>query len=111
MLFDESKLMSHFDNDKEMIGELLEVFESTYEETLGELKSALSESNFKNVELHAHTLKGMIANFFSDDLKESAYQLELSGKNENIEGHASHIENLESKLPQLVSEIEEMCHG
>jgi HPt (histidine-containing phosphotransfer) domain-containing protein len=105
MLFDEKQLKNHFDGDDELIGELVEVFEESYLPCLDSIKKALEESNHKDLELHAHTLKGMIANFFAMDLKHAAAELELMARNETISGPEAHIDHLSTGLPVLITEL------
>ncbi|MEE2670853.1 MAG: Hpt domain-containing protein [Bdellovibrionota bacterium] len=109
MMFDESKLMSHFDGDKEMITELIEVFDDSYKESLTALKDSLKEEDFKKIELHAHTLKGMIANFFAEDLRVAAYDIEKMGHNSEISGYESQLAVLDEKLPMLITELRSFC--
>ena len=109
MMFDESKLMGHFDGDKEMITELIEVFDDSYKESLTALKDSLKEEDFKKIELHAHTLKGMIANFFAEDLRVAAYDIEKMGHNSEISGYESQLAVLDEKLPMLITELRSFC--
>lgn len=106
MLVNKEELRLHFDGDEELILELLEVFEESYPETLSLLKKSLEESNAKDLELHAHTLKGMVSNFFAQSLKEAAFSLEKMGRSEDFSSEGSaHITILEKGLPELVVEI------
>ncbi len=105
MLVNLENLKLHFDGDEELILELLEVFESTYPGTLTSVETAIKEQSFSDLELHAHTLKGMIANFFSEELKEAAFRLEKSGREKKDEGLDQPLKVLQEKLPLLVEEI------
>lgn len=105
MLVNIEQLKVHFDGDEELIGELLEVFETSYPVTLTAIKAAVEEVNYKDLELHAHTMKGMISNFFSEKLKEAAFVLEKMGRESKSEGAQEYISELEKGLPVLVDEI------
>ncbi|MDP7320653.1 MAG: Hpt domain-containing protein [Bacteriovoracaceae bacterium] len=105
MLINEKDLKVHFDGDEELIGELLEVFEETYPETLLAIKSSIETENFQDLELHAHTLKGMIANFFAEDLKQKAFILEQQGRNKEKTELIENFNELNQKLPLLVNEL------
>ena len=98
-------LKEHFDRDEEMIGELVEIFESTYVDILNDTKSAVETKSFSELEHAAHTLKGMIANFFADDLKVSAQELEKMGRQSELVEADAHIENLISGIPVLIDEL------
>ena len=105
MLVNIKELKIHFDGDEELIGELVEVFETSYPETLSSIKASIENSNYNDLELHAHTMKGMIANFFAEELKEAAFILEKMGRDKKAEGTEEQIAKLEQGLPVLVSEI------
>lgn len=105
MVVDKEQLKLHFEGDEELIAELIEVFESTYPETLDQVKTAVVGSDFKNLELHAHTLKGMIANFFAEELKNAAFSLEKMGREQKLGNVDQEIETLVKGLPLLVEEV------
>lgn len=105
MLVDEKELKVHFDGDEELISELLEVFESSYPETLNAVKKSLEENNLQDLELHAHTLKGMVSNFFAKTLKDAAFALEKMGREQALENADGHVKTLEDGLPQLVNDV------
>ena len=67
------------------------------------------EEDFKKIELHAHTLKGMIANFFAEDLRVAAYDIEKMGHNSEISGYESQLAVLDEKLPMLITELRSFC--
>ncbi len=105
MLVNIEELKLHFDGDEELIGDLLDVFQNSYPETLEAMKKAISEDDSTNLELHAHTLKGMIANFFAHELKECAFTLEKMGREKVIGETAQLVSDLEEKLPVAIEEI------
>lgn len=108
MLVNEKELKVHFDGDEELIGELIEIFESSYPNKLIEVKEALSSKDYGKLELHAHTLKGMIVNFFSKDLKEAAFYLEKMGRDKRDEDGSKYLEILEAGLPVLITEVKSL---
>jgi protein-histidine pros-kinase len=105
MIVNIENLKVHFDGDDELILELLDVFESTYPKTLASLENAIHEKNYSDLELHAHTLKGMIANFFAPELKEAAFILEKSGRESAEIDFNPSLTQLKSQLPDLIQEV------
>ena len=105
MIINEKELMLHFEGDEELIGELLEVFETSYPETLASLKKSLTEKSIKDLELHAHTMKGMVSNFFSKELKDAAFELEKMGREGKIENENQFLEILEAGLPKMIQDV------
>ncbi len=102
---DSQALCDHFSGDEELIVDLIEFFEDSYNDTLNPLKDALASETFRDIELHAHTLKGMIANFFSSELKDYAEQLEVQGKEKKLESADALVEKLVAGIPLLIEEL------
>lgn len=108
MNFDKHALIEHFEGDGEIITELVELFEVSYPETLEKLKLAITENNTKEIELHAHTLKGMLANFFASNLREKAFKIEQMGKNKNTENALVVYNEILSIIPELVEDLKKI---
>lgn len=100
------KLKFHFDGDSELISELLEIFKRSYKDHLNSLKLAIAQKNFQEIELHAHTLKGMVSNFFADEVKQNIFNIEKLGRNQSIVGIDQEVESFRSKVLQMIEEVE-----
>ena len=110
MMFNESKLLEHFESDKEMIFELTNTLDETYPVVLESLKSGIEQKKYTEVELHAHTLKGMLLNFFCEDLSDMALRLEKQGREKDtLDGALELYDNLEKSIPELVKELRGYC--
>lgn len=103
---DKEKFLGYFNNEKELIAELISLFKQSYPDTFEKLKRAIAEKDFSNLELHAHTLKGMIVNFFSEELRQAAYNLEKMGHDHKLDKPQVHIDILEKGIVELVDEME-----
>ena len=100
---------SHSGDDIDIVGDLIEIFEVSYPETLSSIEKAIIEKNFKDLELHAHTLKGMCSNFFSEELKSSCLSLEKMGRDQVLaDNHKDLLNNLDENLPKLIEELKEL---
>ena len=100
---------SHYGDDIDIVGDLIEIFEVSYPETLSSIEKAIIEKNFKDLELHAHTLKGMCSNFFSEELKSSCLSLEKMGRDQVLaDNHKDLLNNLDENLPKLIEELKEL---
>ncbi len=110
-LLDCSGLKTHFAGDEEMIGQLVEVFAETYPGILSELKNSIVLKDFKVIERSAHSLKGMVANFFSETIKEDCFALEKMGKDKALKNVDQYIEKIESNIPRLLEEVKLFLDG
>ena len=102
------ELKTHFDGDEEMISELVEIFDSTYGGILNDTKVAVEGKSFTELEHSAHTLKGMIANFFAEDLKIAAQELETMGRNSELSNAETQLEKLIVGIPELIKELKQI---
>lgn len=108
---DQKALLAHFQGDEEMIEELVEVFSQTYPELVHELEEALKTKDKELFERSAHTLKGMIANFFALEIQADYYALEQKGKEGNFEDTQTEIKDVTHKTQQLLKELEQFVEG
>lgn len=85
-LVDFEKIKIHFAGDKDLIVKLIGIFKETYPEVVKELLDAIDKKSPKDLELHAHTLKGMVANLFCDEIAEKTFELERRGRSDQFQG-------------------------
>lgn len=98
-------LKSHFSGDEEMIGDLIEIFESSYEPILMEIKNSIDSSDYSKLEYSAHTFKGMVSNFFAKEIKDAAFELEKLGRNSSLIEASHYFEIVNSGTPLLLAEL------
>lgn len=99
------ELSTHFDGEEEMIGELVEVFEQSYPQTISELKNSIVANDFELMERSAHSLKGMVANFFAASIKDTCFTLEKMGKEQSLDGADDLIKTIEKDILELLKEL------
>ena len=106
-LVDLSELKSHYGEDIEIIEDLVEIFESTYPDTISELEKAIKAEDYEKIELHAHTLKGMVANFFAKSTKENCFIIEKKGRDKEAIS-VDELENIKKDLPNIIEELKKI---
>ena len=107
-MIDVKAIKEHFDGDEELIGELTEIFDGSYPKSLAALVVAIQEKNFSEIELHAHTLKGMISNFFAVELKNAAANLEKIGRDKVDAEMKADLSYLKDNLPKVSVEVKKV---
>lgn len=105
MLVNITKMNEHFAGDEELIEELVEVFESSYPEVIRKLDLALVDKDPERIKLEAHTLKGMISNFFAEELRLCAFEIESRASELDINELNKNLETLKQKMPLMLKEI------
>lgn len=99
------QLIEFFDNDKDLILEMLEVFESTYTEYTNGIDTAIANQDNAKLELNAHTLKGSFKNFFDEELVNLACQLEKLGKEGRVSETTNEVNMIKEKTPLMIETI------
>ena len=71
-----AELLSRVDNDLELLGDLIAIFQDDFPRHLHALQRAVSEKDLHGVKVASHTMKGMMANLAVSRAAASAAQLE-----------------------------------
>jgi len=70
------------------------------------LKTALKENNIKDIDLYAHSIKGMAANVSARRLSKAASEIEMSAKQGNADAVPLLMEKLELEFEMLLKALE-----
>ena len=98
------------DEDFEILTEIVNEFISTYTDMLNSIQSAKDNQDIKSFILASHSFKGVVSNFFADQITENALKLEIMGKEGNIEGAEEIFNCLKNDTETLVSELKSLCN-
>jgi len=104
-IIDREKALNHVEGDAELLEELWEVFTSEGPRIILDLKKAIDEKNCEEIKLLAHSLKGSAEQLGSVLLKGVAFDIEVAGKEENIENAARLYNKLDYEIERFISEI------
>lgn len=77
--FDPSQMLENIGGDRELFGQLVELFVERHDAMLADIKEALASGNALEVERAAHTLKGTAGNLCALDVAQAAGRLEAVG--------------------------------
>ena len=98
-------ILKQFDHDINLLNNIIIVFEKTFLQVMNDLKMAFKKKEAKDFEIAAHTLKGMVSNFFYQDLVEKYFKLENMGKNKIWDGMDKKLNEVENETNKLLSEL------
>jgi len=93
------------DYDRETVIEILDLFISEFEGRFEKLHRNISERNFPELLLHAHSLKGVISNFSDPECTILATELDLMARNQTVKGLEDVLEELEKNSRLLLKEL------
>lgn len=96
-----SEVLERVDGDKELLGELVELFLEESPSILADVKEVVAQNDAKALEYGAHTLKGSAGNFGAEDACEVAFVLEKAGRAGSLSGAETALVALEKALHEL----------
>lgn len=103
--------LSYVDGDIQFLAELVELFLQDYPRLMGELRHSVQQDNHTDLERAAHTLKGRLAFFGFNRMRDKAFVLEMMGRERNSANADRALAELESAmegiLPELASLVRE----
>jgi HPt (histidine-containing phosphotransfer) domain-containing protein len=82
---DREAVLERIGGDEAFLQELLDIYVEDFMEKYGLLQQAIAETDFKNIQEIGHSLKGASGNLSLNGLHETAYGMELAGRDHNIE--------------------------
>ncbi|MCE1167751.1 MAG: Hpt domain-containing protein [Sphingobacteriia bacterium] len=94
--------------DKEVVCEIIDIYIAEHPDRMKNLAIAVENSDFDALNKLAHSLKGVIANFYDDVAYHHAKALEMKGKERVIEGAAELLNELKVSSTALLEELKEI---
>lgn len=82
---DMAEVMEILDGDEELLVECFDEILSNMPQTLAEIQNAIKQKNALSLDEAAHKLKGSLRYMAAAQAADVAYQLEIMGKEQNLE--------------------------
>jgi two-component system, sensor histidine kinase and response regulator len=102
---DLDEALSRLRGDKELLGDLAQVFLEDYPRQLTEIRKAVERGGWEELERAAHTLKGSVGNFGAQRAFAMASELEQCAQSEDPTGCRNLSSALEEELEILQAEL------
>lgn len=106
-VFDLAKALEVVDGDMELFREIADLFLVNLPDHIAQIQDGIARGDAKVVERAAHSLKGSVSNFGAKRAFETAYRLEVMGK----EGRLAEAEKALSELERDLKELEAAMQG
>ena len=104
---DYSSALARIGNDESFLQELLELFLVDFEARQEDLNNTIKGTDFISIQEICHSLKGSSANLSLTFLQKASYEIEVAGKNRDIEkarnAHEDLLEAFQSLKGHLAS--------
>ncbi len=94
-VIDETSFMETFQYfDKSIVVEIIDIFIDEYPRRMSDLKNDIDKKDFQKLKFDAHSMKGVIANFFAAQPQKHAKDLEMKG----VESDPSNLDEIYHNL-------------
>lgn len=108
-VIDEKAFMETFQYfDKSIVIEIIDIFIQEYPDRIAALKKDIEAKDFNKLKFDAHSMKGVISNFFAEAPQKYAKELELKGVKGDGEGLTELFESLQNYSNDLLEDLELM---
>lgn len=94
--------------DKEVVIEIIDIFLKEYPERISLLEADIVNRNFDGLYKHAHSVKGVISNFYDENARQWALQMETKGKNLDASGLEDIFRNFKLACDSLIAELQQI---
>ena len=103
-------MISAFDGDKELVGELAAIFLAELPNMLCAIDTALASEDAPKLRLAAHTLKGAVCHFGANEARDVAELLEAKGAQADFNGARTLFDTLRKHTDHLLPILAEAAH-
>jgi len=106
--FDPMSLWERVNGDMELLRDLVGLFALEYPELLLNIRSAIDQGSYSDVQRYSHKLKGSALQFSGKQVVSAAGKLEEMGKLESLEGAGQVLATLQLEVLKLVEALNRM---
>ncbi len=93
--------LKEFNNDTEFLQKLLDDFFEQMEKRISNMEKAVLANDYKIIKTEAHAIKGGAANLSASALSETALDIELFSKAEDMEKSTAGIKKIKNEFTKL----------
>ena len=101
----ENELVEEFEDSFDILEMMLPKFEVGVRESVEKVAKLLAGSDTKALSEELHSLKGMVANFYAEELYQSVVDMEQTAKQGSTDGLAEKLKQVQSLYPQVIEEV------
>jgi two-component system, sensor histidine kinase and response regulator len=108
---DKALALSRAGGDEELLREIAVLFLDDYPHIVEQLRVAIAKGVARDIEHHAHSLKGSVSNFGAKEVFEAALTLERNGREGALADVEPSFQRLQTALDRLKPELESLIAG
>jgi len=107
-VLDLDEFMERVQDDKELLFELLDIFVQDFQVKREQIKEAVEKSDFEVIRSVAHSLKGASGNISAKLMRETFFDLEELGKNNDLTGTDELLSTMNQQFEALNERINQL---
>ena len=108
---DERELLDRVGDDREFLGELVNLFREDGPKQLVRMREALEIRDSHELLCTAHSLRGTLSNLAARSAADFAAEIEQAGKSDDLVRAAVALESLEFELAKVIQSLGTICEG
>lgn len=98
-------LLDHFNGDEEILLDMIQAFQNGLYNLLNPIRDSILNRDGDQLRINAHTFKGILKSFYSEEGSNVAYELELRGLSSKFEDALEILNKLEDYLMLLLYDL------
>lgn len=102
------ELKRRFRGDEEILKDMIDLFIEHSKDLVDNIHSAINSEDGVNLKLHAHTMKGILNNFYAIKASQISYELEILGLKKNFSVARETFEKLVEEVDVILSDLLEL---
>lgn len=103
--FDEQAALARVAGDRDLLREIAGIYLGSYRDMVQGVRDAVTAGDAAALRSAAHFIKGTVANFEARQATAAARELEQMGHDEQLDGAAAKLEELEREASLLADEL------
>jgi HPt (histidine-containing phosphotransfer) domain-containing protein len=107
--FNQAVFISNFERMEEIIPPTVASFTSVWPDLLARIEVAIASGDPGALQIAAHTLKGVVSNFYAEPVRLLAWELEKLGKAKSLEGAEPLFGRLLPELSILTTALNQLA--
>jgi len=100
---DFSSALERIGGDEDFLQELLDIYVEDFLEKHAQLLEAIRRQDFQAIKEIGHSLKGASGNLSLNGLQEASYQVEMAGRENNLDGAKTHFRRLHEEFNRMLA--------
>ncbi len=110
-LVDRASLLERVEGDRELLAEMVHLFEEDAPKLLQAMREALERGDLAFLERSAHSLKGAAGNLSAKPVVAAAMQLEIDAQKKDAQSAKASLMEMERLIRLLLPALAALCHG